>query len=66
MFPRCEDKNFFLTPGMQGLSSLIGDQNLAPLQWKHGVLTTGLPGKSPEGKGLTTGSLKTERQIKKL
>ena len=34
--------------GMQGLSSLIRDCTFTPLQWKHGVLATGPPGKSLE------------------
>ena len=32
--------------GMEDLSSLSRDRTCAPLQWKHGVLTIGLPGKS--------------------
>ena len=30
-----------------GSSSLTRDQVQAPWHWEHGVLTTGLPGKSP-------------------
>ena len=39
---------FFLAVprGLWGLSSPTRDQTRAPLQWKHGVLTTGPPGKS--------------------
>ena len=39
---------FFLAAprGVWDLSSLIRDQTRCPLQWKHGVLTTGPPGKS--------------------
>ena len=41
-------KNFFLAVlrGMWGISSLICNQIHAPLEWKHGVLTPGPPGKS--------------------
>ena len=40
--------NFFLAMlrSLQDLSSLTRNQTHAPLQWKHRVLTTGLPGKS--------------------
>ena len=37
---------------MWDLSSLTRDQT-SPLKWKHGVLTTGLPGKIPTLKSLT-------------
>ena len=44
---------FLATPlGMRDLSSLTRDQTGIPLQWKHEVLTTGLPGKSLEGTNL--------------
>ena len=36
-----------------GSSSLTRDQTWAPLHWKHGVLATGLPGKSVVLLGLT-------------
>ena len=40
---------FFFGHAMQHAGSSFPDQgsNLCPLQWKHGVLTTGLPGKFP-------------------
>ena len=35
---------FFATPhGLQDPSSPIRNHNSCPLQWKHGILTTGLP-----------------------
>ena len=34
--------------GMQDLSSPTRDQTQGPLQWKHGVLTAGPPGKVPD------------------
>ena len=42
---------FFLTApwGMQDHSSPIRDWTCAPLYWKYGILTTGLPGKSQDG-----------------
>ena len=39
------DLLFFWPQGMQDLSSPTWDRTYL-LQWKHGVLTTGLPGKS--------------------
>lgn len=37
---------FLATPcGLQDSSCLIEDGTLCPLRWKHGVTTTGLPGK---------------------
>ena len=40
------------TRGMWDLSFSRGDQTRAPLQWKLGVLTTGLPGNSQKTKWL--------------
>ena len=39
--------NFLVAPE-QLLTFSSRDRTLTPLQWKHVVLTTGLPGKSPE------------------
>ena len=41
---------FFLAAlrNMRDLGSLTRDRTCAPLQWKHRVLNTGPPGKSPE------------------
>ena len=39
--------NFLVAPE-QLLTFSTRDRTLTPLQWKHAVLTTGLPGKSPE------------------
>ena len=41
-------KNFLAHPGACGILVSNQDSNLYPLHWNHGVLTTGLPGKSPK------------------
>ena len=38
---------FFGQLGLEDLSSPARDGTLNPLQWKHRVLMSGLPGKSP-------------------
>ena len=57
---------FFWTTyqSMQDLRSLTGDQTHVPLPWKHGVLTTGSPGKARMGAESYT--LKTETSFRSV